>query len=433
LTDWTTIDFFNDQSLVDDPYPYFDQLRGQCPVQPLAHHGVVAVTGYDEATEVYRDTETFSSCNSVVGPFAMFPVPLEGDDVGALIDRHRDQLPMHEHMVTMDPPDHARERALLMRLITPRRLKDNEAFMWRLADQQLDEIVDAGGCEFIGGYAQPFALLVVADLLGVPEEDHQRFREGFGLSASPGQVGAGAGEDAESNALAWLDDWFASYVEDRRREPRQDVLTHLALATYPDGTTPEVTAVVRTATFLFAAGQETTARLLASALKHLAEHPHLQDRLRAERDLIPGFVEEVLRLESPVKADFRLARRSTSIAGVDVAAGTPVMLLNGAANRDPRRFECPAELRVDRSNANAHIAFGRGAHSCPGGPLARAEARASLERILDRMGDIRLSEEHHGPPGDRRLDWEPTWILRGLTKLHLEYTPLAGGAGGTHI
>jgi cytochrome P450 len=428
LTDWQTIDFFSDQSLVDDPYPYFEQLRSACPVLPLPHLGVVAVSGYDEATEVYRDTATFSSCNSVVGPFATFPVPLEGDDVSDIVDRYRDQLPMHEHMVTMDPPDHTRERALLMRLITPKRLKDNEAFMWRLADQQLDGFVADGRCEFIAAFAQPFALLVVADLLGVPEADHDRFREFFGLSASPGQVGAGGRRDVGDNPLSGLDEWFARYVEDRRRQPRQDVLTQLATATYPDGSTPEVTAVVRTATFLFAAGQETTARLLAAALKHLAEHPELQDEIRANRDLIPGFIEEALRIESPVKADFRLARRSTSIAGVDVAAGMPVMLLNGAANRDPGRFECPAEFRVDRANASAHIAFGRGAHSCPGGPLARAEGRVSLERILDRMGDIRLSEEHHGPPGARRLSYEPTWILRGLTDLHLEFTPLGAGA-----
>jgi cytochrome P450 len=425
LTDWTTIDFFSDESLVDDPYPYFDHLRSQCPVQPLAHHGVVAVTGYDEATEVYRDTETFSSCNSVVGPFATFPVPLEGDDVGAVIDAHRDQLPMNEHMVTMDPPDHTRERALLMRLITPRRLRDNEAVMWRLADRQLDEFVADGRCEFISAYTQPFAMLVVADLLGVPESEYQRFREGFGLSGSPGAIGGGEEANPDLNPLAWLDDWFARYIEDRRREPRKDVLTDLALATYPDGTVPDVTAVVRTATFLFAAGQETTARLLAAALKHLAEHPDIQDELRAHKERIPDFIEEALRVESPVKADFRLARRTTTVGGVEVPAGTPVMLLNGAANRDPRRFECPHEFRIDRPNSQAHVAFGRGPHSCPGGPLARAEGRVSIERILDRMRDIRLSEEHHGPPGDRRFSYEPTWILRGLTKLHLEFTPVA--------
>jgi len=424
MADLDTIDYFGDDSLVEDPYPYFEHLRSKCPVVALPHLGVVAVTGYDEATEIYRDPKTFSSCNSVVGPFATFPVPLEGDDVSAVIDGHRDQLPMHEHMVTMDPPMHTRERALLMRLITPKRLKDNEAFMWRLADQQLDELVGRDRCEFISAYAQPFAMLVVADLLGVPEADHQKFREFFGLAVSPGKVGAGEEDRPGLNALAGLDDWFAQYIEDRRREPRKDVLTDLALATYPDGTTPEVTAVVRTATFLFAAGQETTARLLAAALKHLAEHPELQDELRADRERISAFVEEALRIESPVKTDFRLARRATSIGGVEVAAGTPVMLLNGAANRDPRRFECPAEFRVDRANAMDHIAFGRGVHACPGSPLARAEARISLDRILDRMRDIRLSEEHHGPPGARRFSYEPTWVLRGLTKLHLEFTPV---------
>ena len=370
---------------------------------------------------MYRDTDSFSSCNSVVGPFAAFPVPLEGDDVTELVARHRDQLPMHEHMVTMDPPDHTRERALLMRLITPKRLKDNEVFMWRLADEQLDRALPSGRCEFITAYAQPFAMLVVADLLGVPESEHQRFREGFGMSGTVGKVGAGEAGNPSENPLAWLDQCFAEYLEDRRREPRDDVLTQLALATYPDGTIPEITNVVRTATFLFAAGQETTARLLAAALKHLAEHPDLEDELRANRELIPSFLEEVLRVESPVKTDFRLTTRSTTVAGVDIAAGTPVMLLNGAANRDPRRFECPHEFRLDRPNLHAHIAFGRGPHSCPGGPLARAEGRVSLERLLDRTRRIRLSEEHHGPPGDRRFRYEPTWILRGLTALHLEF------------
>lgn len=426
MGDWTTIDYFNDATLIDDPYPYFDELRAQCPVLPLPHLGVVAVTGYDEIGDVYRDTESFSSCNSVVGPFAMFPVPLEGDDVSDVVSHHRDQLPMYEHMVTMDPPEHTRERALLMRLITPKRLKDNEAFMWRLADRQLDEFVDTRSCEFISAYAQPYAMLVVADLLGVPEADHQRFRDGFGLQGTVGEVGAGEQPEGELNALSWLDGWFTEYIEDRRRAPRSDVLTDLARATYPDGSTPDVASVVRTATFLFAAGQETTARLLAAALKHLAEHPELQDELRLHKDRIPAFIEEVLRMESPVKTDFRLTQRSTAIGGVEVRAGTPVMLLNGAANRDPERFECPHEFRIDRPNAHAHIAFGRGVHSCPGGPLARAEGRVSIERILDRTRDIRLSDEHHGAPGARRFHYEPTWILRGLTSLYLEFTPVGG-------
>ena len=427
MTDYDSVDFFADTSLLEDPYPYFDHLRSKCPVLPTPHHGVVAVSGYEEASEVYLNPDEFSSCNSVIGPFAAFPVPLEGDDIGEIIDTYRDQLPMFEHMVTMDQPMHTRERSLIMRLLTPKRLRENEAFMRGLADRQIDEFVARGECEFISAYSQPFAMLVVADVLGVPEEDHERFRAGFGLSTGPGPIGK-EGEGMGANALGWLDGEFARYIEDRRREPRGDVLTDLALATYPDGSTPDVTSVVRTSTFLFAAGQETTARLLAVALKYLCEYPELQDELRAHNDRIPGFIEEALRIESPVKADFRLARRNTTVAGVDIAAGTPVMLLNGAANRDPRLFECPDEFQVDRPNAKVHLAFGRGPHACPGGPLARVEGRVSVERILDRMRDIRLSEEHHGPPSDRHYDYEPTWILRGLHKLHIEFTPAEASA-----
>ncbi|MCK9900898.1 cytochrome P450 [Frankia sp. Cpl3] len=428
MTDWKTIDFFNDESLVENPYPYFDTLRSACPVLPLPHLGVVAVSGYAEVTEVYRDVETFSSCNSVVGPFAAFPVPLEGDDVGDVIDTYRDQLPMNEHMVTMDPPMHTNERALVMRMLTPKRLQENEAFIWGLADRQLDEFLADGHCEFIRAFAQPFSMLAVADILGVPESDHERFRQGFGLSTSPGMIGSGGDGDGEMNALGWLDEWFTRYIENRRETPRNDVLTQMASAVYPDGSTPDVVAVVRAATFLFAAGQETTARLLGGVLKYLAENPEVQDELRAHRELIPDLIEETLRLESPVKTDFRLARRTTTIGGVEVTAGTPVMLLNGAANRDPRHFECPAEFRIDRQNLRQHVAFGRGVHSCPGGPLARVEGRISLERILDRTRDIQLAEKHHGPPGDRRFNYEPTWILRGLTELHLEFTPVEGSA-----
>jgi cytochrome P450 len=391
-------------------------------VAPVSQYGVIAVTGYEEAVTVYRDTETYSSCNSVIGPFVQFPVPLEGSDISETIERYRDQLPMHEHMVTQDPPMHTRQRSLLMRLLTPNRMKENEEFMWGLADRQLGEFQSSGRCEFITAYAQPFAMLVIADLLGVPEADHQLFRTRLG--GTPGSVEDSAQQ--ELNSLGFLDDWFERYIEDRRNEPKKDVLTSLALAKFPDGSTPDVTSVVRTATFLFAAGQETTARLLATALRLLGEQPDLQDRLRADRELIPDFIEEALRIESPVKTDFRLVRRDTTLAGVELPAGTPVMLLNGAANRDPRHFERPDEFQLDRRNVREHIAFGRGVHVCPGGPLARAEAKVSLNRILDRMRNIRLSEEHHGPEGARRFEYEPTYILRGLRNIHIEFDPVKG-------
>jgi len=427
MTAFDTVDYFTDSALVGDPYPYFEHLRARGPVVSLPHHDVVAVTGLDEALAVYRDVDTFSSCNAVAGPFGSGPIrPSGGEDVSALIERHRGSMPMAEYLVAQDPPEHAAQRGLLMRLLTPKRMRENEAFMWGLADRQIDAFVDRGSFEVLTDYAHPFALLVIADLLGVPEEDRDSFRDE--LIELQAQLGVGMrGGKGRRDPLEFLTDQFTGYIESRRRQPRQDVLTQLASATYPDGSVPRVDAVVRTASFLFAAGQDTTTRLLSWGLQHLAERPELQDRLRRERDLIPNFIEEVLRIESPVKTDFRMARRATRLAGVEIGAGTTVALMMGAINRDPRHFESPDELRVDRPNAGAHLSFGRGIHSCPGGPLSRIEVRVSFERLLSRLADLGISELHHGPVGDRRFEHEPTYILRGLRALHLTFTPAHDG------
>jgi len=425
MTNFDTVDFFTDASLVPDPYPYFDYLRSKNPVLRLPHYEVFAVTGYEEATAVYKDTGTFSNCVALGGPFPPLPFQPEGDDLSAQIEQHRNQFPMFEHMVTMDPPQHTRARSLLSRLLTPSRLKENEDFMWRLADRQLEEFLANGECEFIAEYSKPFATLVIADLLGVPEEDHKQFRTVLGADRPGARVGALDHESVGINPLEWLDEKFCSYIEDRRREPRDDVLTALATAMYPDGSTPEVIDIVRSATFLFAAGQETTAKLLSAALQVLGDRPDTQQKLRDDRSLIPAFIEESLRMESPVKSDSRLARKPATVGDVDIPAGAIVMVLPGAVNRDPRRFENPHEFRLDRKNVREHMAFGRGVHSCPGGPLARVEGRVSIERILDRMTDIKINEIKHGPVDDRRYAYEPTYILRGLSELHLSFTPAA--------
>jgi len=423
MTDFDSIDFFRDKTLVGDPYPYYDFLRSGCPVRRELHHDVVMVTGYDEALAVYHDPQLFSSCNSVTGPFPGFPVPLHGDDVSDLIERHRDELPMSDQVITFDPPKHTDHRGLLMKLLTPGRLKENEAFMWEYADRQIDEFIERGSCEFVADYASPFAMLVIADLLGVPKEDHAAFRKNLSRATGLGSTGDAT---LTHSPLAFLYQQFSTYVEERRREPRGDVLSGLATATFKDGSIPEVIDVVRLAANIFAAGQETTVRLLAASLRYLGDRPDLQQRLRTERQRVPNFVEEMLRYEGPVKGDFRLARRATTVGGVDIPAGTTVMVLNAAANRDPRTFEHPEVFDPDRENARHHIAFGHGVHVCPGAPLARTEGRVSVEKLLDRMADIRISEEAHGPPGDRRYSYVPTYILRGLTRLQLEFTPSSG-------
>jgi cytochrome P450 len=355
------------------------------------------------------------------------PIPLKGhenEDISELIEAYRDKTPFSDQLPTMDPPKHTAHRALLMALITPKRLKENEDFMWSLADQQIDTFISRGECEFMEAYAQPFAVLVVSDLLGVPPEDRVQFRKKLIRQEQEGGGGGVGGVKegkVEHYPLSWLYETFSSYIEDRRRNPKADILTKLAAANFPDGLVPEPLDVARIAANLFAAGQETTVRLLSYAFQVVGERSDLQERLRKDRSLIPNFVEECLRIEGPVKGDFRLAKRPTKVGGVGVPAGSFLYIANSAANRDSRKYENPGEFQIDRANARSHVAFGRGRHACPGAPLARAEAVVSLNRMFDRTSDIRISEKVHGSPGARRYSYLPTFILRGLTHINLEF------------
>jgi cytochrome P450 len=413
-----TLDFLTDASILADPTPYYDYLR-ECPVRHVPPHGVVAVSGYDEAVSVWRHQETYSMCNSASGPFPGLPVEPGMDDVTDLIEEHRHRYPLSEHMATFDPPKHTDHRALLMRLITPRRLADSEEFFWGLADRLIDGFHASGRCEFVAEYSYPYALLSIAYVLGVPEEDHPKFLHEL-RSYQAGSID----RRVQGNPFDFMDPLFLHYVEDRRKSPQDDVITKLAAATFPDGTLPEAMDIVRIAVFLFAAGQGTTAHLMGMMLRYLAERPDLQAMVREDRELVAPFVEETLRLDSPTKAVFRLARQTHELEGCPVKAGESIMLMPGAANRDARHFPRPDEFLIDRPNVRDHVAFGRGIHACPGGPLVRAETRVSLNRLLDRLGDIRIADAHHGADGERHYDWKPSFMLRGLTELNLEFTPL---------
>lgn len=411
-------DFFTDLSLVDDPHPWFEALRRRGPVVPLPGRNVIAVTGFEEAAAVHLDTEHFSAVNSVTGPLPPLPFAPEGEDITAQIEAHRTRMPFGEELLTLDPPRHTPMRSLLMRLFTPSRLRAMEPAIATLADRLLDEIAPAGHCELVRQYATPFSMLAIAELLGVPEEDRAEFRAKLG--PPPSQVGGGPAPVI--NPLEFRREKFLAYIEDRRRNPREDILSDLANATYPDGSTPPAMDVVHVASLLFGAGQDTTAHLLGGALRILSERPELQKALRADPSAIPAFLEEVLRHSGPVKSTFRLARKPVELGGVAIAPGTHVMIATAAVNRDPRRFDDPAEFRPGRPSARDHLSFGRGAHTCPAAALARTEARISLERMLARLDNIAIDEARHGPQGERRFTYAPTYIFRALRELHLEYS-----------
>ena len=423
MTELAEIDYFTNPEIAQDPYAYWEHLRSQGPVVREPHYGVVAVTGYQEVLAAFKDVDAFSAVNAIGGPFPPLPFTPEGDDISELIEAHRHEFPIFEHMVVMDPPHHEKARSLLGRLLTPRRLQENEDYIWRLADEQFDEFIDNGRCEFLSEFAKPYR--DTGDR-GPARRAGRRPRR-----SSDANLGAGGAPDYHvgsldstpvgSNPLRYLDELFSGYIADRRGEPRDDVLTGLATATYPDGSIPRCSKSSAPRRSFSAPDRRPWSNCSARHVQVLGDRPELQETLRADRSLIPAFIEEALRYESPTKVDFRLARKTTALGGVHIKAGTVLMLCLGAANRDPRKFDNPDEFHLDRKNVREHIAFGRGIHTCAGAPLARVEGRVTINRMLDRMRDIRISEARARPDHDREYGYEPTFLLRGLTELHIEF------------
>jgi cytochrome P450 len=436
---YETADFYADQSLIDDPHAYFEFLREQKgPVARLPHRNVVAVTGYEETVQVMLDTEHFSSINAVGGPIPPLPFEPVGDDITAQLEANRHRIPMADQVVTEQGERHSQLRSIIARLFTPSRLKALEPSLKATADAMIDEFAGDGRVELVSQYGGPYATLVIADLLGVPESGRQKFRH-YLAESIPAQLGKEPDlDEMKHSGFAKVGKEMFGYLGRRRLMSKpplslfrglfgyrdDEILTELAQATFPDGTKPGLVDLTALAAFLFGAGQDTTNRLLSNGFRVIATRPDIQQELRDNPARIPDFIEELLRYDGSVKSGGRMCQKTTTVAGVEIKAGTTILLSHMAANRDPRRFENPHEFDMDRPKIKEHLAFGRGAHTCIGAPLARREVAVSIERLLARMGNIRLSEEHHGPEHDRRFYYVPTYILRAMEALHLEFDPI---------
>jgi cytochrome P450 len=420
-------DYFTDYEILKDPYAYFEAIRAKGPVYKLPDRDYVIVTGYDETLEVLKKTEDFSAIIGVQGAAAPLPFKPEGSDITAQVEGHRHEFLGGDLLVNYDDRQHTFSRALLGPLFTPSRLRANEQFITDYSNELVNEAVARGGCELIKEISTPFVTMVIADLLGVPLDDRKIFMDAIEAAPPPGSLEAGENDfSAADHPLVVMGTYFAGYVHERRADPSGDILSELANATYPDGSTPDAMEIVRIATFLFGAGQDTSAKLLGNTMRYIVDQPGLQDQLRKDPSLIPQLLEEVLRLEGSTKQTARLARKDTRIGDVAIPAGTKVLVALSAANRDPGRWECPRDLILDRPRIKEHVAFGRGKHVCAGAPLARVEVRVILEKFLEQTSDIDLDEAHHGPRGARNLDYEPSFIIRGLANLHLKLTPAPG-------
>ncbi len=417
----TEPNFYQDPAIIDDPKAYFEFKRSQAPVAWEPHYGTLVVTGYEEALAVLTDRNgVFSNASSIVGPIPGLPFTPEGADIRAQLDEHRAQMPWSEHLVAFDGNKHGEYRALLGSLLTFKRLKQNEAYLENLVDRLIGRLESGRPVNIVTDFAHAVTVYAISDLMGIPVEHRGILLEQIG--APPSQLDGDVGK-VGPDPLAPMKPLFDSYLKDRQDNDRGDLMSDLVRSRMKDGSPPDFEVLSGLARFLFGAGQDTTSRLIAMAVLILAEAPELQARLRSDPDRIKDFIEECLRFDAPVKMSYRLALEDTSIGEVAVPAGTIVAVSLMAASGDPAKFSDPGEFDLDRPFVRDHMGFSRGAHGCLGAPLGRMEARIAIERLLACTMAFRISDEHHGGPGDRRFNFEPTYSFRSLSDLFVEIEP----------
>lgn len=416
------VDFFSDPSIIRDSRKYFDAMRAQGPIVRETFHDTLMVTGYDEVLEILVNKDgIYSNACSILGPIPGLPFEPAGADITEQLDAVRDSLPWADHLVCFDGKKHAEHRMLLGSLLTYKRLKQNEEYLHGLSEMLIDRFIGNGACDIVPEFAHATTVYAISDLMGIPMEDRALLLEQIG--APPSQVQGDAPMKVGPDPLVAMKPLFDRYLHDRQENPRGDLMTELVQAKFKDGTSPDFDTLSNLARFLFGAGQDTTSRLIAMAVLVLGERPDLQERLRAEPERIPDFIEETLRYDGPVKVAYRLATVDTRIGDVDIPAGTILTVCYAAASNDPEKFANPANFDIDRPGLRDHMGFSKGQHGCLGAPLGRMESRIAIEHLLRRLRNIRISEAHHGPAGARRYNFEPTYTFRSLADLHIEFDP----------
>jgi cytochrome P450 len=372
---------------VADPAPIYHRLRETAPVH-LSGTGAVFLSRFEDCDAVLRDNR-FGKAEG-----ASFGLVPEGDDEAAAYRRaQRERIIAERRVVAMlflDPPHHTRQRRLVARAFTPKRVDALRASIRSLAERAVDALVAEGGGDLLELVGFPLPVAVIGTMVGVPEQDWPRFRSLIATAAAGIEPGATLAElQVASEAEQEVRSYFADLVEERRRAPGDDLLSAM-IAVEEAGDSLTTGEVVAVATLLFAAGFETTTNLIGNGAAALLTHPDQLERVRADRSLVPRAVEEVLRWDSPVQVDVRRALEPAAVAGVPVDRGQAVVTLLGAATRDPARFSAPDELDVGREEGGP-LSFAAGIHHCLGANLARAEGQEVLTALLERCPSLTLA------------------------------------------
>ena len=374
------------QELRADPYAVYEELRRKDPVHWMRLAGSWVLVNYRDVDMVLRDHRRFGNA---------------GRDFGYL---------PYISMLDLDPPEHTRIRGLVAHGFTPRSVAALESRVQQTVDRLLDDLARRERFDIIRDFAFPLPVIVIAEMLGVPPEDREQFNEWSNVVALTVDPLLNTAQVRQvRQTVEEMFAYFEDVAADRREHPRDDLVSVLANAE-EDGERLSREDLLINLVLVLAAGNETTRNLIGNGTLALLENPAELQRLRDNPGLLDSAIDELLRYDSPVQLDGRIARERLEIGGKRISAGQRVICLLGAANRDPDVFPNPAVLDIGRSAAN-HVAFGRGIHYCLGSPLARLEARVAFTALLRRFKSLRLADEPR---------YRNQVTLRGLEELWVE-------------
>ena len=385
------MDFLSDSARSLDPFPHYRRLRETSPVFHDEQSGSWHAFRYDEVQRVLSEHATFSS-------------RMGGDEPS-----ETGQL-FAASLITTDPPRHRQLRSLVNQAFTPKAVDALAPRISQLTDELLDRIASTGTADLIARLAYPLPVIVIAELMGIPPADRDRFKQWSDVIVSQTRAGA---ENADHHATnVEMTGYFLDLIEQRRSRPGNDLISSL-LSAEIDGQKLSVAELLGFCSLLLVAGNETTTNLIGNAVLCFAEVPGTIERLSAEPSLLPHAIEEVLRYRSPVQSMYRVTAADTTLAGVQVPAGAPLVAWIGSANRDERHFERSDQFDIDRGPSR-HLAFGQGIHFCLGAPLARLEATIALKAVLSRLPGLTLT-------AGSQLERMDSTIVYGLTELPVSW------------
>jgi cytochrome P450 len=387
------VDFIQSAEHQLNPFPHYERMRETAPVYHDEQSGSWHIFRYDDVQRALSEYATFSS-------------HMGGEDASGTGQLFASSL------IATDPPRHRQLRSLVTQAFTPKAVDALAPRIAALTDELLEGIAARGSADLIKELAYPLPVIVIAELMGIPPQDRERFKQWSDVIVS--QTRTGSENEDHHAATMEMTEYFLALIDQRRSRPGQDLISTL-LAAEIDGQKLTVPELLGFCALLLVAGNETTTNLIGNAVLCLAEYSGTMDRLLTEPALLPQAIEEVLRFRSPVQSMYRTAVAETTLGGELIPAGAPIVAWIGSANRDERQFQRPAEFDVDRGQ-NRHLAFGHGVHFCLGAPLARLEARIALGALLSRLPGLFLDQ---GAPLERM---EST-IIYGLKGLPVRWQP----------